>query len=200
MPANSNVSIANLALQMMGVSTKLESLTQDSPNARAMNACFEPTREALLRKFAWNFAKKRKELPALTAQTTWGNLNRYQLPVDCLRLLRPTDRRVDWEIEEGRVIVTRDTAPLQIRYIRDETDPAQFDSEFVQVLAAKLASQTCQEITESPGKQEIVDQKLKEALAEARQANAYERAPDEAILDDYLVSMGSTFNTTLWVR
>ena len=190
----SNVGIANLALQILGVSTKLESLTQDNPNARAINSCFDSVREGLLRRFPWNFAKKRASLPALTEQTVWGNLNQYTLPVDYLRLLRPTDRQTDWEIEAGDgadVIVTRDTAPLDIRYIADITDPAQFDSEFVMVFAAMLAKQTAQEITESAAKQKIADDRYDMELAIAKNANAFERAPDAAIPYDYLIAMQS---------
>ena len=191
-----NVSIANLALQILGVSTKIESLDADNPNAREINSCFISLREELLRKFPWNFAKKRATLPALTDQTVWGELNRYQTPTDLLRLLRPTDRHVDWELERsdtsGDVIVTRDTAPLQIRYISEVTNPAQFDSEFVQVFAARLAQQCCQPITSSAEKQQIADKAFAVALRDARMANAFERASDETITDNYLVAMGST--------
>lgn len=198
-----NTSIANLALQIIGVSTKIESLDQDSPYAREVNSCFNSLRESLLRKFAWNFSKSRAILPALTAQTVWGELNRYQMPTDSLRLLRPTDRQVDWELESsdtsGDVIVTRDTAPLQIRYVVDVTNPAKFDSEFVQVFAARIAQQVCQPITSSAEKQKLADQAFAVAMRDARSANAFERASDEAITDNYLIAMGSTgpFNTIL---
>ena len=188
-----NVGIANLALQILAVSKKLEALDQDDANARDINSCFDEVRRALLRKFPWGFAKRRAILPALSDQTEWGTLNRFQLPVDYLRLLRPTDRQVDWEIEgssSGPVIVTSDDAPLDIRYIADVTDPAQFDSEFVFVLAARIAQQCAGPIT-GGDKRKDADEEYATRLAEARQANAFERPADEGIPDDWFVAMGN---------
>lgn len=190
-----DVSIANLALQILGVSTKIEALDQDNPNAREINSCFDSLREELLRQFPWNFAKTRVVLPALAAQTAWGNFNQFQLPVDCLRFLRPTDRQVDWELEASAggapVLVTKDVGPLQIRYIQDVTDPSRFDAEFVQMLAARIAQQCAQPITSSTEKQQIADRAFATAQAKARNANAFERAADQAIPDDYFVVMGN---------
>jgi len=50
-----NVSIANRALQKLGAKS-IESLTQDSPNARSMNTAFVKIRDKLIRKYPWSFA------------------------------------------------------------------------------------------------------------------------------------------------
>lgn len=188
--AVTNVSIANQALTILGVAKKLSDLADpNSSNARTLNGVFDSVRRTLLRQYQYHFSKVRVSLPALSTTTVWGNLQRYQLPSDCLFLLRPKDKRVDWVIE-GRTIVTGDGAPLNVMYIADITDPAQFDPCFIDVFAAKLAVVTCQEITESAGKQQIADARLKEAYAEARQQNSYESDGDTSLADDYFLAMG----------
>ena len=85
--ALSNVAIANRALQKVGA-RRIEDLAENSPNARSMNTAFVPVRDALLRLYNWNFAITRVSVPALAAQTLYGNLNRFPLPDDFARLIR----------------------------------------------------------------------------------------------------------------
>src|SRR5262245_52196167 len=99
--AVSEVSIANLALQKQGASSKIEALDQDSANARSIATAYESVRNALLRRYQWSFAIKRASIAADATLTTWGELNRFPLPDDFARLIRDdeTGVRTDWRIE-----------------------------------------------------------------------------------------------------
>lgn len=184
--AVSNVSIANLALQKLGSPTRLESLTQNHPHARTINACFEAVRNRLLRKYDWNFAIKRDSIAADADDPTWGDWSRYGLPGDFLRLIRDDEsgNTVDWKIE-GDYILSADAAPLEIRYIARITDPAKFDSLFVDAFAAELAFQVCNEVTGSTGKRTDMRIERDDAVAEAKRVGAIEKSAQEPPIDTW---------------
>ena len=186
--ATSNVAIANGALQRLG-EKRIEALTQDSPNARSMNAAFERVRRAELRRYIWNFAVKRDSLPQDGTDAVWGGWNRFSLPNDFLRLLRDDEsgQLLDWKIE-GQHIVTADGAPLDIRYIADITDPNYFDPLFIEALECKLALVTCEEITGSTSKKESIKDDYKTAVHEARLTGAIEKEAQEFPEDEWITA------------
>lgn len=179
--ATSDVSISNLALQKLGAA-RIVSLTEDSPNARECNACFEAMRDLELRKHRWGFAIKRAQLAADSTEPDFGPANYFTLPSDFLRLLEQDDDRnshlLDWRIESNssgaKAIVTDDDAPLEIRYIYRVTDPTVFDACFVEALACRIAIQMCEKITQSQSKKEDVQMQYRDAIREARRTNAIE--------------------------
>lgn len=183
----SAVSISNRALQRLSA-TRIESLNQDHPNARSCKAAYDHVRRRMLRAYAWSFAKSRDSIAADADQTEWGELNRYRVPNDFVRLLRPTDERVDWEIE-GRYIVTGDSSPLEIRYIFDEENPANFDPLFVEAFSCLLAHEICEEVTGSLAKRKQLKEDMRDILSEAKLANAFERDADVPLEDDFILAM-----------
>lgn len=187
--ATSNVEVANLALQKLGQSRKLESLTQDHPNARTMSLAFAPVRDALLRKYAWSFAIHRDSIAADASGPVWGDWNRYTQPSDFLRLLRDDESGIetDWKIE-GLYILSRDSSPLEFRYIRKITDPTYFDSMFVEAFACALALRTCKEITGSNALLGDLKDDLNTALEEAKNAGALEKPSEDQPEDDWLTA------------
>jgi hypothetical protein len=187
--AISKVGIANLALQKLGVSRKLESLTQDHPNARTMNLAYEPMLKAELRRYDWSFAISRASIAADANGTTWGDWNRYTKPNDFLRLIRDDESgvNVDWKIE-GDYILSMTSSPLEIRYIAHVDDPNAYDALFVEAFACRLALQTCEEITQSTSKIANIKDEYKDAIAEARRMGAIEEAARDAPEDDWILA------------
>lgn len=184
----SNVEIANRALQALGAK-RIASLSEDSRNARSVNSCFDSLRRAELRKHPWSFAVKRASLPASATAPLFVKQSSFPLPSDFIRLLPPdseanyNDR--DWQIE-GRNIVTNDSAPLEIRYIYDVTDPNEMDALFREALALKIAEEVCEEITQSNTKKETAILGYRDIIAEARRANAFERVSQKPVEDEWL--------------
>ena len=180
--ARSEVSVANLALQKLGAE-RIVSLTQDHPNARSINACFEETVKQELRDRAWGFAIKRVVLaPSSTTTITNPDMpfnNAFPLPNGCLRVLPPSRENLDWQIESidnVAAIYTNDGTSLPIRYVDYVADPTRWDALFAEVIACRIAVQCCEDITQSNTKQEKVERELKFALARARKTNAFESA------------------------
>lgn len=176
----SKVEIANRALQILGAK-RIVSLTEDSRNARAINAAFEPVKRAELRKHPWSFAITRAQLAADATAPLFTKSNSFPLPSNCLRLLSPDPEvnynDLDYNIE-GRSIITNESSPLNVRYIYDVTDPNIFDTLFRESLAAKLAEQLCEEITQSNTKVATAAAFYKDAIADAKRTNAIEKTAE----------------------
>lgn len=187
----SEVEICNRALQKIGAK-RISSLTEDSRNARSMNVAYTPVRDALLREHTWNCAVKRASLPVDATAPSFTYARSFTLPSDFLRML-PRDPQynyndTDWVIE-GKAILTNDSAPLYIRYIQRLTDPNAMDSSFREALSARLAVETCEEITQSNVKLQLVQQWYKEVIASARRTNAIEQLVPAEPTDDTWITV-----------
>ena len=184
--ATSNVAIANGALQRLGTK-RIESLTQDSANARSMNAAFERVRRRLLRRFDWSFAIARESIAADADDPTWGDWNRYSLPNDFVRLIRDdeTQTQVDFRIE-GLYILSANASPLEIRYIADITDPNIFDTLFIEAFECMLAHEACKEITGSTDLKREIKNDFDTAIAEAKKWGSIEKGSQEFPEDEWL--------------
>lgn len=186
--ATSETAIANGALQRLGA-RRIESLTQNHPNARTMAAAFARTRDALLRRYDWNFAIARDSIAADGDGPTWGSWNRYALPADFIRLIRDDESggAVDWKIE-GQYILSADAAPIEIRYISRVEDPNAFDALFIEALECKLALTCCEEVTQSTAKMQGLTEAYKDAIFEAKRAGAIEKPAQEFPEDSWLTA------------
>lgn len=201
MAAVASVDIANRALQRLGAKS-ISSLTAGTPNANAMNAAYDVTRRRLLRLYAWGFAKQRASVPALSTKDAIASLNQFPLPTDFIRLLRnlgpgmPHDRH-DWVIENvsgvGPCILTTDGSPLQFRYIYDATDTTKFDPLFVEAFSCTLAYETCEQITGSAEKRQLLDKDMAAIIRDARYTNAIEKDADIPLADDWLIAMQANY-------
>jgi hypothetical protein len=181
----SEVGICNMALQKIGAESRIASLTEDSRNARECNTCYAEMRDAELEAHRWNFAKKRVVLTADTDSPAFGEENQFTLPTDCLRVLLPHGVNLDWEIEGGKII-TRDSGPLDVAYIRRVTDPNQMPATFRELLSCRIAAQICEPITQSNAKLEAVAEFRRQALREARRTNAFQNIPADHDEDTWI--------------
>jgi len=189
----SDVEICNRALSILG-EARIISLADNNKGARAMNARFTILRDAELEAHAWRFAVKRTTLAASVDVPPWGYTKIYDRPTDDLRPLRVGDTPINaltvgvqyeasgyvsdglYEIVEGR-IQTNLSAPLNYEYIARVTDTGLFSALFVEALAARLAADAAEEITQSNTKQQAAVNQYKKALSEARRVNALHTPP-----------------------
>ena len=192
----SDVEIAGRALQKLGEPRINSVFPPDNlKTARAINACWVMLRDNELRAHIWNFAKARTTLPADSATPAFGFSYQYTLPSDCLRILVIGNQRQSiglinyrtgleslYKIE-GRKILTNLTAPLAIEYVSRVIDTSQWDANFVEMFACKVAEETCYEITQSDTKKESIRKDYRRALREAALSNAIE-TPPQGIADD----------------
>jgi hypothetical protein len=187
---SSEVSICNLALQKLG-SARIVSLSQNVPQAKSVAACYESQRDNELRKYLWNFAKRRTTLAASAVPPAFMYEAAYPVPSDFLRLIKPARLGLDWHLEqhEGALaILSNDGAPLEVRYLARVTNPALFDPSFVEMLACKIAWQTCEDITQSNTKKAALAEEYQYHRAEARRTNAFEIPHTPQPVDEWLVA------------
>jgi len=183
----SRIEIANLALTHLG-QPPVMALDDGSVAANTINTLFDPAVAALLRAHVWNFAKARANLPAMAENPAFGYTTQYQLPGDCLRVVRvgqylhALGTTGYYSIEQGRILINQ-TGPLPVQYVQMVDDAARFDALFVDVLAVRLALDACERLTQSNTKKQILREELEQALRRARRANAIER-PAVATIDD----------------
>ena len=184
----SDVEISNAALQKLGAGSII-SLADESVQARACTRCYSRLRRAELRKHGWNFARARAQLAADVTAPLFTYANQFQLPSDFLRMLSPDPimniNTFDWQIE-GLKILTNDSAPLDLVYINDVTDPNTMDELFRDALSARMALEMCEELTQSNQKKADALIAYKTAIAEARRINAFENISAQAPEDDWV--------------
>jgi len=183
----SEVQICNVALSRLG-EDPIISLTEDSKAGRACNLVFTDIRDSLLRAHPWNFAVARASLAQLTTTPVYGFNYEYQLPTDCLKVLKtdPEGDDIDFKIE-GRKLLT-DEATINILYISRVTDPVQYDPIFMEVFSAKLAAELAVSLTDSITLADFLHQKYEKVLSEARGMDAQEGTPDNIIADAWIES------------
>lgn len=186
--ASSTISICNRALQILGT-TPITSLDDANNRARNMAIAWDPVRTAELRRRIWSFAITRITLAALADKPDSDYTYQYQLPNGFVRLAAGGDLKTISDLSdfrgeehtlyvlEGGKILTELGPPLAIRYVQDVTDPRQFDAAFAEALACRLAYETCSAITESTAKEQAAALGYKEAIIEAKRANALELPP-----------------------
>ena len=75
------------------------------------------------------------------------------------------------------MILTDDTSPLQLVYIKKVTDPNDFDALFVELLAARIAVEITEKVTQSNTKKAGVQAHYEMVRKEARRVNAFDRVP-----------------------
>lgn len=184
----SEIQVYKAAATAVGSSAQIASPNDDRPVARAIKAVWDMQRRAALREAAWNFAIARAELPALTSIPAFGFTSAYQTPADFLRLIEIHGfARSDYQIE-GRRILTNTTGPLQLRYIRDMPEPADWDDEFAEAFALRIAWRIGPKIAGSAFSQDQAWRAYREALAQAKTTDATENPPFDQEESDWVLA------------
>ncbi|MGF1626285.1 MAG: hypothetical protein ACFCVH_15495 [Alphaproteobacteria bacterium] len=171
------VEICNRALDKLG-EAPIVSLADDVKASRACARAFAPVRDAVLRDHPWNCAIRRTVLAAEAEAPAWGFARRFPLPADCLRVLAVAAEAegARWVVE-GRAVLTDAAAPLRIRYVRRLVDTALFDPLLAEALAARLAIELCEALTQSNTKRQLLLEDYAEIVGRARSADGQEGVP-----------------------
>lgn len=195
----SEIQVANRALTKLG-SNRITSLTDDVKAARSISSCFEDIRDDELRSHRWQFAMKRISLAALSEAPAFGFARQYALPPDFLRLdmindeypAAVMDNYIGAETQEymieGNLILTDIEAPLKLRYISRVTDPNQWDVNFREAMASRLAMEICEDLTQSDTKKQSAAGDYKRAITQAVRTNSIEKPPSTPPDNTWIVS------------
>ncbi|MEY2875307.1 MAG: hypothetical protein RLZZ373_2678 [Pseudomonadota bacterium] len=185
---SSTVQICNLALTKVGAA-RITSLSDGSKQAGLLAAIFDMMRDAELAAHPWSFGVTRVEIPASSTAPAFGWGYAYPLPSDFIKAVQVGD---DWSfydsgpdgalfefesIDDTPAILTDQASPLQLRYVRRVTNPGLFPALFAEALACRLAANSVESLTQNLGKREQAWVEYKDAVRQARRANAIERPP-----------------------
>lgn len=159
----SEVGICNRALSHLGA-YRIDSLAGSTKEARECNTLFDDTRDAVLRAHDWAFARAHKTLAVIANAEYPGWTYAYSYPTECLaarRIWNETDGlpgtiydpstdlyrstgKIPFEVRaaedlDNRVILT-DKEDAVLIFTAKITDPNLFDSQFIEIMAYKLAA------------------------------------------------------------
>lgn len=186
--AYSDVDVVNYGLTLLG-DLRITSLSDDTKQAREAKAIFNMTRDRLLGRYDWSFAKTRTKLSPLSTSPAFQFTNQFQLPVDCIRITMVAEQYVGLSLEdyrnqpsedfiiEGRILMTDLEVPLRLRYVKQVTDSSLYPPTFACAFAAQLADLLCEPLTQSGEKRDRAKGEYKQQINDAIRANAIELPP-----------------------
>lgn len=150
----SKVDVANTALDRLG-QPPIVSFDDGSATSNLVKRLYPIVREQVHRMHPWRRLKARARLAADVTAPQWGYTTRYPLPADTLMLLDvykgDYPMNAGWELEGG-YILTDESGPIDIRYIKDSDDPNEWDSLHVSACAWLLAAEMAEALTQDPTK------------------------------------------------
>ena len=182
----SQVGICNRALIRLGADT-ISSISEDSKEARLCNILYDQIRQDLLRSHPWNFAVKRVILAPSATDPEFEFATKCLLPSDCLRVYKLYEAVTPYKVE-GKYILSDNEELVNLIYIADITDPAQFDSMFTTLFVLKLAKELSYNITGVAGVAESLEDEFVKLRREARLFDGQEDFPDDFGDGDWLDS------------
>jgi hypothetical protein len=187
--ATSEVEVVNRALDHLNAAPVVD-LAADVEEARRMRRAFPIARDAVLRAYPWNCARRRVRLAADATAPVFGYGKQFPLPegplpLRCLRVLLvgDTPHHTGWRVE-GRYLLTDEGGPLPIEYVGQLTDVAQWDALLVEAIAYRLAADVAWPMTGSESRRAAMMDGYRTALAEARRIDAREQSQDEKVISD----------------
>jgi hypothetical protein len=89
---------------------------------------------------------------------------------------------------EGNLILTNIAAPLKLRYIARVEDPNQWDVNFREAFASRLAMEICEDLTQSETKFQRAASDYKRAITQAIRTNSIEKPPSTPPDNTWIIS------------
>lgn len=187
------IDICNLALSRFGQNT-INDLEEASEEARQCNLLYESVRDSVLREYPWNFAVS----SIVLAQTTLKVIGwpyTYQYPANCLLLRRvysaedarkATETEYQVETDGTNKYICSDVYQAYADITIKITDPTLFDSQFVEALSYKLASQLVIPLSGSAQRKQELYQEYKMLLPSAQLSNAVENKTNPQYQRSYI--------------
>ena len=166
--AYSKISICNLSLAICGAGA-IRDFDEANKRARMADVFYEPTKDYLLSRIDWSFARKFKKLNLLSLpedEVPEGQYP-YQLPNDCKvpRILTPVGGRTSWELL-GDILMCDQPSNVALYYTATGTPVARFTDPFVNVLALGIAVRLAPPISQDS---DLVDSLYKQFLNEQKE-------------------------------
>ena len=180
------IGICNKALVLCGASP-ITSLTEDSANARALNAVYDISRKSFLTECRWNFSLTRSTLATVATSTiAWlhdEEAYAYTRPSNALRVWQMSDIEAIWR-EEGDLIISN-TGSLGTLYTWDHNEVGLWRQKAVDAFIDKLCSDICFMILNSATKAEGFLSKYEKVTLPKAMAEDSQTGTHQEVVDDY---------------
>lgn len=193
--ATSETEIVNSALGHIGIPA-IASIDDNGTAARAAKRQYPLKRDALIRRYRWNFAVTRVSLAPDGTKPAFGFENQFTVPADQLAIIglfdedelqrNYTSSTQPWKKEGDRILADGDL--LKLFYIRRVTDPRQFDALFDDALGWFLAIDLGPKLSASKKMVELAAVGFKDAIKVAKLADAIEGTPEVIEMSTWLDS------------
>lgn len=187
MALDTEVQICNAALLRAGITKRIETLTDDTPEAEACNAEYEAQRDFLLEDHPWQFAVVYEQWAALSEEPSWYWKYFYELPNDFMSILNLEEEGIHYEITGQDRLATNEAGPLKVRYVKRVEDPTRMPQMFKQALATKLGAVLAMSLTKDMDRAAGLEQRYDRLVADARfndsQRRSYQPLDATAFID-----------------
>lgn len=182
--------VANEALSLIRQPDLLDLDSDQNNVARIVRKHFAGTRDAMLRRYPWNFATERALLTNVPPAPAFGFKYRYALPADCLKAREVIGCRNDqWKVER-RMILSDRPPQLKLLYTRNATEVSLWDALFRTAFTRALAVACGPELAADDERIKALQEEARGALFEAFPSDAAEGTPDDMDQGDWLAVRG----------
>lgn len=186
--STSKLTVANRALQKVGLAKRLGTFEDNSQAGRAIRDCYDTLKKAELQGNVWTFAVRRLQISAETETPAFDHLYQFQLPSDFLKMaprLPMTAKLPDDYVVEGRKVLSSDAGPLNLRIVSSDAKESEFHALFVEGLAARIGFEVCEELTQSSAKKDTLATEYIKFISDAKLQNAIEKGPVRPNVDNW---------------
>lgn len=186
MATYTTVGLCNHALLLCGASP-ITSLSDDTANARALNAVYENARKGFLTECRWTFSVTRSMLVTVATSTiAWLHDEEgyaYTRPSGALRVWQMSDIEAIWR-EEGDLIISN-TGSLGTLYTFDHSEVGLWRPKATIAFIDKLCSDICFMILNSATKAEAFLTKYQKVSLPAAMSEESQTGTHQEVVDDY---------------
>jgi len=198
--AHSKISICNLALAALGADP-IRAFDENNKRARMCDVFYDMSRDLLLAKFDWPFARVYASLNQVdtTSMTVPDNQYVWQLPVDCMtpRTIQQLGSKDRWRVMGDKIYCDL-SDEVYLYYTKKITNPSLFTDTYVALLTLRLAVSMGPAITSDKKLVELLQTQYSIAQAESWESDANigndYRAYDEDPENDTFVSADGYVN------
>lgn len=189
---SSETEVANMAAIKMGGSATIMSLDDDRKVARTLKAVWALQRRATIREGSFNFAARRGALAKIAA-VELTEIYPYEAafaePSACLRLIEVLnpELRAAYQLEGGRVLCNS-SGPVYARWAIDVPEPADWDDDFAEAFACRLAWKCGKEIVGDDFDMAGAWAEYRNAISGAKRVDARENPPIEQEESDWVLA------------
>lgn len=181
--ALSDIALCSRALIRLGAKP-ISSFEDGSAEAEIAGALYEPTKDALLSAYPWNFATSQVDLTQLETDPQADFNSAYQLPNDFLRALSAGSgakgRGLNYRILGDTLHTNSSTVILTYIYRADESA---FPPFFDMALISHLTAEFCIPLTENTSRASLHFELAEDQFKKAKQIDAQQDTPKR--IDDF---------------